>query len=187
LKDAPVTNYLKRRLNIVNILTIQTRKEKNMKRTLIIILVMVLLLVSVSPALAGNGKGGGGNGGGGNGNGQGGNGNSNGQQAQNTERHQNRNVEHKAEFTVITGLVTAIDGTATTGSITVLVYGGKDTSLHGTEVTVPTDASTRFVLKDFGPIMFDQVVVGDPVSVAIGSDGIADRVTVGAEVACIPL
>jgi hypothetical protein len=154
-----------------------------MKRFLVFTLVMVLLLVSAGPALAGNGNG---NGGGGGGNGQGGNGNANGQQSQNTEQHQNKNVEHKAEFTVITGLVTAIEGTAEAGSITVLVYGGKDPSLHGTEVVVQTDAGTRYVMKDFGPISFEEVEVGDPVSVAIGSDGFANRVTIDAEVACIP-
>lgn len=158
-----------------------------MKRVLTVTLVMILILVSVSPALAGNGNGNGGGKGGEGGNGQGGNGNSNRHQNQNTERHENRNGDGLPDFYVITGLVTAVEGTADAGSITVLVYGGKDTSLHGTEVKVPIDASTRFVLKDFGPITFDQVIVGDPVSVAIGSDGIADRVTVGAEIACIPL
>jgi hypothetical protein len=172
---------------------LQIRKEKKMKRILIFTLVMVLMLVSASPALAGNGNGNGGSGG--NGNGQGGNDNTSGQQSQNGKQSQNmnqnqnqhKNVEHKAEFTVITGEVTVIDITDGVGSITVLVYGGQDTSLHGTEVVVPIDTSTRFVMKDFGPITFDQVVVGDAVSVAIGSDGIADRVTVGAEIACIPL
>ena len=154
-----------------------------MKRILIFALVMVLILVSASPALAGNGNG---NGGGGGNGGQGGNGNTNGKQSQNTEQHQNKNLEHKAAFTVITGEVTAVDMVDGVGSITVLVYGGKDTSLHGTEVTVPTDADTLFVMKDFGPITFEQVFVGDPVSIAIGIDGIADRVTVDAEVACIP-
>ena len=156
-----------------------------MKKILILTLVMVLILASASPALAGSGNGNGG--GGGNGNGQGGNGNTNGQRSQNTEQHQNKNVEHKATFYVITGEVIAIEGTAEAGSITVLVYGGQDTTLHGTEVVVEIDSSTRFVMKDFGPITFDQVVVGDPVSVAISEDGIADRVTVGAEIACIPL
>jgi len=158
-----------------------------MKRILILTLVMILILVSASPALAGNGNGNGGGKGGEGGNGQGGNGNSNRHQNQNTERHENRNGDGLPDFYVITGEVTAIEGGADAGFITVLVYGGKDTSLHGTEVKVPTDVSTRFVLKDFGPITFDQVVIGDPVSVAIGSDGIADRVTVGAEIACIPL
>jgi len=163
-----------------------------MKRILIISLVITLLLVSVSPALAGNGNGNGGDSSGGNG--QGGNGDTNGQQsengqqAKNKEQHQNqnKNIEHKAEFTVITGLITAVEGTADAGSITVLVYGGKDISLHGTEVVVQTDAGTRFVMKDFGPITFDEVEVGDSVSVAIGSDGMANRVTIDAEVACIP-
>jgi hypothetical protein len=156
-----------------------------MKRILTLTLVLVLVLISASPALAGNGNG---NGGGGGGNGQGGNGNTNGQQSQNTEQHknQNKNVEHKAEFYVLTGLVTAIEGTADAGSITVLVYGGKDTSLHGTEVVVQTNAGTRFVMKNFGPITFEEVEVGDSVSSAIGSDGMANRVTVDAEVACIP-
>jgi hypothetical protein len=152
-----------------------------MKRILILTLVMILLFVSVSPALAGNGNG---NGGGEHRNGQDGSGNTNRHQNQHTERHENRNGDGQPDFYVITGVVTAIN--ADTGSITVLVYGGKDTSLHGTEVVVQTNASTRFVLKDYGPITFDEVVVGDPVSVAIGSDGIADRVTVGAEIACIP-
>lgn len=156
-----------------------------MKRILILMFVLILMLVSVSPALAGNGGNGDGGGGGGNG-GQGGNGNAHGQQSQNTQRNQNRNTDRKAEFTVLTGVVTLIEGTADAGSITVLVYGGKDTSLHGTEVVVPIDDSTRFVLKDFGPITFAEVAIGDPVSVAIGLDGTADRVTVGAEIACLP-
>ena len=155
-----------------------------MKRIPIFMLVIVLMLVSVSPALAGNGGNGGG-GGRGNG-GQGGNGNANGQQSKNAERNQNKHIDRKAEFTVLTGVVTYVDGTANAGSITVLVYGGKDTTLHDTEVVVPIDASTRFVLKDFGPITFAEVAIGDPISVAVGSDGIADRVTVGAEIACIP-
>jgi len=152
-----------------------------MKRILILTLVMILVLVAASPALAGNGNG---NGGGGHRNGQDGNGNTNRHQNQHTERHENRNGDGQPDFYVITGVVTAIN--ADTGSITVLVYSGKGTSLHGIEVVVQTDANTRFVLKNYGPITFDEVVVGDPVSVAIGSDGFADRVTVGAEIACIP-
>jgi hypothetical protein len=154
-----------------------------MKKILILTHVMVLILVSVSPALAGNGNG---NGGGGHRNGQGGNGNSNRHQNQNTERHEKRIGDGQPDFYVITGVVTAIEGSAEAGTITVFVYGGKDTSLHGIKVDVQTDASTRFVEKDYGPIPFTEVEVGDPVSIAIGSDGFADRVTVGAEIACIP-
>lgn len=159
-----------------------------MKKFLIFTLVMALVFGFVSPTLA---KGGNGNGGNGGNNGQGNNSNNNGDsnrnQNRNTERHENRVGDGMPDFYVITGEVTAIEGTAEGGSITVLVYGGKDTSIHGTEIVVPTDANTHFVMKDFGPITFDQVVVGDPVSVAIGSEGIALRVTVGAEIGCMPL
>jgi hypothetical protein len=162
----------------------KTEREKIMKRILILALVMALILVSFSPVLA---KGGGGNGGNGGGDGQGGNGNSNRNRNRNTERHEHRNGDLLPDFTVVTGLITAIEGTAEAGAITVLVYGGNDPSLHGTEIVVQTDVDTHFVLKDFGPITFDQLVVGNPVRALIGSDGIADRVTVGAEIVCIPV
>ena len=149
-----------------------------MKKTLIFTVVMALLFVSVIPAFAGNGNGGGG----GRGNGHGRNGNAGSQQRQGTGGNGGR----KQGSNVLTGIISDIDGTAEVGSITLMVYGGKDISLYGTEVEVRTDVSTRFLLKDYGAITFDELEVGDAASIAIGSDGIADRITVGVVCPCIP-
>jgi hypothetical protein len=160
---------------------IRSERKNLMKKLLIFNLVMVLLLVSISPALAGNGDGGGG----GRGNGHGRNGNTNNQQ----KLGAGGSGYGWRGFNVITGVITAKSGSAESGLITLPVYGGKDTSLYGTIYEVKTNSSTRFLSKDDGEITeitFDDVAVGDAASIAIGSDGFADRITVGVECSCIP-
>jgi len=172
-----VSKLMKRRLNYDDISIFLFTKGRNMKKILIIVLVMVLLFISVSPGLAGHGKGSAGRGSGragqvnpGSGRGLSAYGNGGGKQTGN----------------VITGIITEIEGDAESSLIFVLVYGGKDTSLYGKVVEVQTDSSTRFLLKDYGVIPFDQIKVDDPVSIAIGGDNIADRITVGADCPKIP-
>ena len=165
-----------------------------MKKLLIFVLVMILLMVLISPALAGNGNGGGGGGngnggnGGGNGrgNGNGRNGNTNNQQRLGTSEN---GYGWQFGINVITGAIVAIEGDADSGLVTLKVYGGKDISLYGSEVKVETDSSTRFLSKlgwEITPIAFEDIKQGDTASIAIGSDGTADRITVGVECLCIP-
>jgi hypothetical protein len=152
-----------------------------MKKLLIFVLVIVLVLVSIGPALAGSG-----NGGCGGVNGNGSNGNTN-----NQNRHGTGGNGYGLQFgiNVITGVITAIEGDADSGLVTLTVYGGKDISLYGEEVEVKTDSSTRFLSKlgwEITAIEFLDIVEGNTASVAIGSDGFADRITVGVECLCIP-
>lgn len=158
-----------------------------MKKLFIFLVVLVLLLVSISPALAGNGNGGGrGGGDGGRGNGHGRNGNTNNQQRLGTGGN---GYGWQFGRNVITGVITAINGSAESGFVMLTVYGGKDISLYGTKVKVETDNSTRFLSKLGGEITaidFLEIVEGDTASIAIGSDGIADRITVGVDCPNIP-
>ena len=155
-----------------------------MKKILIIVLVMVLLFISVSPGLAGHGKGSAGHGKGSAGRGSGRAGQVNPGSGRGLSAYWKGGGKQTGN--VITGIITDIEGDAESSLIFVLVYGGKDTSLYGKVVEVQTDSSTRFLLKDYGVIPFDQIKIDDPVSIAIGSDNIADRITVGADCPKIP-
>lgn len=136
-----------------------------MKKFMVFGLVLILLLATAGPVLAGNGNGNGGRGGGNVARGsKGGNGGGG-----------------ASSYTII-GLVTAISSS----QISVEVYGGKSKASIGQVVTVPMDGATRFLLQDSGPISLADIDVGDAVSVAVGSDGVADRVTVVLDCPCLP-
>lgn len=146
-----------------------------MKKFLVLSLVLILLLASINPVLAGNGNGGGG----GNGEGNGG-----GHENSASNGHNGLGGGGQNNYATV-GIVTSITGDAEAGSLTIMVYGGQDKTLVDTEVTVQTNSDTRFVLQDFGLISFEDISEGMAVSVAIGTDGIAERVTVVIECPCL--
>ncbi len=148
-----------------------------MKRLFVFGLVLILLFTSFSPVLAGNGNGGGGGNGGGNGGGhQNENGDDNG--------HNGLGGGGQDNYAMV-GIVTDINGSAGAANITIAVYGGQDKTLVGTTVTVPTNSDTKFVLQDSGIIPFEDLQPGDIVSVAMGADGNAERVTVVVDCPCL--
>ena len=153
-----------------------------MKNLLVFVLVMVLLVVSISPALAGNGNGEGG----GRGNGQDRIGNTSNQQRLGTGGNR---YGWQYGSNVITGVIAKIDGKADSGMVKLTIFGGKEISLYGEIVEIMTDSSTRFLSKNNGEITaiaFGDLAIGDAASIAIGSDGIADRITIGVECPKIP-
>jgi len=88
------------------------------------------------------------------------------------------------------GNITVIEGT--TVKITVLASNNLVRSFVGQELTVTTNLATRYLEIVDGvavPITFDDLEVGDPVSVhgvLVDGDWIASRITVGAKLIHFP-
>ena len=142
-----------------------------MKKFIVTLLVVVLALAMVAPvAAAGNGPGNGGGNGSGNGGGQQGG---------------------RGTF-AMTGTITAIG----TNSVTIQVNRGNTLvqPYIGTQLTVTTTASTRYLYKSSSTatattIAFANLQVGNPVSVngtLANNVWTATRITVGASLACLP-
>jgi hypothetical protein len=161
-----------------------------MKKLFVFMLVLALLAGMTTPAFAAGGSNG--NGGtGGNGNGDGGDGESGGDaNGSGTGTSSGKGGKMPS---VLIGTITGLDPVNRTVTVTVVSANTAAKDTIGQTITFMTSVSTCFVLRNpdgLGtPITYEELAVGQNVSVAgvLSETGwTATRITVGAELLCLP-